>query len=66
MCPPLSPDMMSPMKKEDVLGAVAGGVLGVIIWLLHKGPYDSFGLGPLIFVAVMAWGGVYTFGPFIK
>ena len=54
------------MKKEDILGAIAGGVLGVIVWLLHKGPYDSFGIGPLIFISVMAWGGVYTFGPFIK
>jgi len=54
------------MKKEDILGAIAGGVLGIIVWLLHKEPNDSFGIGPLIFVAVMGWGGVYTFGPFIK
>ena len=43
------------MKKEDILGAIAGGVLGVIVWF-PKGPYDSFGIGPLIFIAVMAWG----------
>ena len=54
------------MKKEDVLGAIAGGVLGVIIWLFQKGPFDTFGIGPLIFVLVCAWGGVYTFGPHIK
>jgi hypothetical protein len=54
------------MKKENVLGAIAGGVLGVIIWLFQKGPYDTFGIGPFIFVLVCAWGGIYTFGPHIK
>ena len=54
------------MKKENILGAIAGGVLGVIIWLFQKGPLDTFGLGPLIFVLVCAWGGIYTFGPHIK
>ena len=54
------------MKKHDVIGAIAGGILGLIIWLLQKDPYASFGLGALIFVLVCAWGGVYTFGPWVK
>ena len=54
------------MKKENIIGAIAGGILGMIIWLLNKEPYTSLGIWQLIFVLVCAWGGIYTFGPFIK
>ena len=54
------------MKKENIIGFIAGGILGIIIWLLKKEPYTSFGIWQLIFVLVCAWGGIYTFGPFIK
>ena len=37
-----------------------------LVWFLHKGLYDSFGINLLIFIVVIAWGGVNTFGPFIK
>ena len=54
------------MKREDIIGFIAGGILGIIIWLLHKEPYTSFGIWQLVFVFVCAWGGIYTFGPLIK
>ena len=54
------------MKKENIIGFIAGGILGIIIWLLQKELYTSFSIWQLIFVLVCAWGGIYTFGPFIK
>ena len=54
------------MKSENIIGFIVGGILGIIVWLLNKEPYTPFGIWQLVFVLVCAWGGIYTFGPFIK
>jgi len=50
------------MNKESsqIAGAVVGGVLGIIVWASDAFGAD-FGIGPLIFIGVMAWGGSYVF-----
>ena len=37
-----------------------------LVWFLHNGLYASCVINLLIFIVVIAWGGVNTFGPFIK
>mgnify|MGYP001204558192 FL=1 len=50
------------MKFEDakIAGAILGGVIGLIVWATDVYAAD-FGVGPLIFIGVCAWGGVYCF-----
>ena len=48
-----------------IVSAIIGGVLGIFVWKTSVYSAD-FGIGPLIFILICAWGGVYTFGPFLK
>ena len=44
---------------NNLVAAVLGAVLGFVIWKFQG---SDFGIGPLIFIIIMAWGGAYTWG----
>ena len=44
---------------NNLIESVAGAIMGIVIWKFQG---SDFGIGPLIFIIIMAWGGAYTWG----
>jgi|TARA_B100001057_G_scaffold150068_1_gene150017 hypothetical protein len=44
---------------NNLIASVAGAVLGIVIWKFQG---SEFGIGPFLFILIMAWGGAYTWG----